>query len=214
MVTIANSLKKADVDFTTMTYDQLVAYGKSNHASVSGFSTYKKALFAVFGIDFDAMKAEKREAKREAEQADRPRPTHEVTMYSDAHAKSGRFAITTEQGVGLWYGRLFDVEHEQNACELEAARKAVYLAGEIRKARGIAEGGLMLILRVDAQWLLAFDNGNNNKASCLLLDEKKAGIILSIEHVKSADNLADNLSKGTTYCKAKDNLALADIYPL
>jgi hypothetical protein len=129
--------------------------------------------------------------------------THTLTLYSDAKARTRRFAITDVNGNGLWYGREFE-EIEQSACELSAACKAVYLAGLARKTAGIPAFALELILNVDAQWLTYFRG--KNKAAPLKRDAEKQGIKLHVNWIPGNENPADDLTVSGGYCKSADNL--------
>ena len=129
--------------------------------------------------------------------------THRLTLYSDAKAKTQRFAITNELGHGLWYGREF-YETEQSACERAAAENAIYLAGLARKAKGLEKGALELVLKVDAHWLTYWRG--NNKATVLGRKAFKAGVQLVVEWLPGSENPADKLTVKGGYCKVADNL--------
>jgi len=170
----------------------LTAAGKAaGFDSRSGFAAWKKALAAA-GVDYNAMRNERRaEKKTDRESA----VTHEVTLYSDAKARTGRFAICDAAGRAVWYGRFFasdrDFNGEQSTGEMAAAKKAVWLAGKIAEAVG---GRVRLTLRVDAQWLLwanVTDPKRGGKAKELRRAAERADVVLAVEYVAGVDNPAD-----------------------
>lgn len=138
-----------------------------------------------------------------------------LTLYSDAKASHRRFAICDRNGDPLWHGRFFDDDRgfdgEQSSGEMEAAKKAVWLAGKIKQAIGAAD--LTLTLMVDAEWLCwaneamkpDWNGKTGGKAKYLALAAKKAGICLDVQHVRGVDNPADAYTVCTGFKKWSDN---------
>lgn len=161
--------------------------------SKAGFSRFKKALLEI-DVDYAAMRAG-RDADRHEELMSKIQ--HEVTLYSDAKAKTSRFAITNSNGRGIWYGRFFDDDKdftgEQSTGEKSAARKAIYLASRISKACG--DEGIRLYLYVDAEWLTTL----SGKASVLAADARRLNIDLQMRWVPGRDNPADELTVSGGY---------------
>lgn len=201
-MTILKTLQNSGIDFAAMSYPELVGYGMANHSTKSGYSAFKKAIYKLAGIDMDALKQAHNAEKQAQQEAG---VTHELVLYSDAKAKKGRFAVTDEAGNGLWYGREFN-EFEQSACECAAAEKAIYLAGLAREAANLERGALRLLLKVDAEWLTYWNNGNRNKAAVLAKAAAKAGIVLEVKWISGLSNPADRLTVSGGYCKSTDNL--------
>lgn len=121
--------------------------------------------------------------------------THRVTLYSDAKAKKDRFGITASDGSPVWYGRFFDSDKgyngEQSSGEMEAAKKAVWLASKVRDAVG---GVVELELFVDADWLTYANESygkQGGKAKVLRNYAKKLGIPLNVQWVSGLKNPAD-----------------------
>ena len=124
-----------------------------------------------------------------------------LVLYSDAKAKNNRFGITDADGNPLWYGLFFDSDRdyngEQSTGEMAAAKKAVWLAGKIKEILNLKN--IELELRVDAEWLTWANEANRSdhdgktggKALKLAYAAKKAGIELTVEHVRGVDNPAD-----------------------
>jgi hypothetical protein len=77
--------------------------------------------------------------------------THEATLYSDANARTRRFAVCDQDGQPVWHGRDFDGHDEQWRAELAAAKKAVWLAWKVAERAGVPR--LLLNLIIDAEWL-------------------------------------------------------------
>jgi len=185
-----------------MNHGALFQWSRDNGLdSKAGFSSFKKALLSV-GMTYDALRAAHREAKAEALAS---AVTHEVTFYSDAKARCERFAICDRDGKVVWFGRFFDGEgSEQSAAELEAAKKAIWLAGKVRQVLG-AEA-IRLTLRVDAKWLTTL----SGKAACLADAARKNAIELAMEWIPGTQNPADKWTVTTGFQKWSD----VDLAPL
>jgi hypothetical protein len=196
------------------TVAELVQFGKeSGFDSRAGFSSYKRALRDVAGIDFDALNAARREEKAQNLAAT---CKYHVKLYSDAKASYGRFAICDGNGEVVWYGRFFDGEgSEQSEAEMEAAKKAVWLASKIAEA--LNEKAIVLTLYVDAEWL-TWANGTDpkvgGKARTLRESALKHNVSLDVVHVAGAENPADKWTTEKGFKKWSDNNlpALANQY--
>jgi len=195
----AESLKK-------MTVAELTKLGCEKFDSRAGFTAYKKALLTI-GIDYNQMRAERREEKVDEIKT---AATKSITLITDATAE--RFAICGESGNPLWFGRFFDGEGgEQSAGELAAAKKAIWLAGKIKES--IGESTINLILQTDAEWLTWGEYTANNKqgGKAKVLGEMavKSGINLKIEHIPGSSNPADFYSRTKGFKKwSENNLSL------
>ena len=187
-----------------MTVAELVQFGKSNgFDSRAGFAAYKRALSAS-GINFDALNAARREAKAEALET---ACKHSLTFYSDAKASAGRFAICAKSGEVVWYGRFFDGEgSEQSQAEMEAAKKAVWLASKV--AESLGEAAIALTLKVDAEWL-CWANGTDpkvgGKAKALRETAQYLNVALTVEHIAGESNPADRWTTERGFKKWSDN---------
>lgn len=192
----------ADLDILkNMSYPELVEHGKKIGAnSIAGFSAYKKAL-ENYGIDFEKMKKERKEKKENEliEKAGR----NELTLITDAYFKKNRFAVCDEAGNPLWYGSFFDDEPQDQAdAELKAALKAVWLAGKIKELKNIS--GMTLKIKTDAEYL-KYQDHKGQKGYALTVACQKKGIVLEIEHIKSAENPADYYSRCEGFMKWQEN---------
>lgn len=181
-----------------MNHGQLSQWGRlMGFDSASGFSNFKKSLLAA-GIDYDAMRAgEVAERREEAAAA----ATATVMLFTDAKARTDRFAICDSTGEPVWYGKFFsgdrDYNGEQSSGEMAAAKKAVWLASQVAEAIGAK--AIKLILNVDAEWLVwanevAAGRDGGGKARALGLHAEKLNVVLRVQHVAGADNPADKFT--------------------
>jgi|GEM_PF-2380584 hypothetical protein len=165
-----------------------------NYDNRVAFPLFKKALLAI-NIDYEYLRDGIRAEERDRLQCE---VTHCVTLFIDAKASAGRYAITDESGNPVWYGRFFDndIEHgadEQSGAELCAAVKAVWLASKIREAAGLPV--LELVLMTDAQWLTHQD-GPHQKGFRLTRDAKRFQLRLDVRWIRGKDNPADRFTTG------------------
>ena len=123
--------------------------------------------------------------------------TIEITLYTDAKAKTDRFAICNAEGEAVWYGKFFaddrDYNGEQSTGEMAAAKKAVWLAKKVADETGAKA---RLTLKTDAEWLTwanYCDPGSKQGGKARELAKAAAyyGVELEVEHVKGAANPAD-----------------------
>jgi hypothetical protein len=168
------------------------------------FPRFKKAL-AENGIDYEAIRTGVRSAEKAA-------ATHQITLYSDAKARTLRYGICDQDGAPVWHGRDFDEITEQSAAEMAAAKKAVWLAGKVRETRGLAAGMLRLILIVDAQWL-CYANGDSGggKAAALRSAAAKAGVVLEVRWISGKSNPADEYTVCTGFLKWQDGIGAISV---
>jgi hypothetical protein len=200
----------------SMSCAELTAFGKSaGFDSASGFGSFKRALAAA-GVDYDALRLAAREAKAEAREA---ACSHEVTLYSDAKARTGRFAIFDSAGEPVWFGRFFDDDSdfsgEQSTGEMSAAKKAVWLARQVANAIGCQ--AIRLRLLVDAEWLTwanGTDPDRGGKAKALRVAAERANVVLRIEHVAGTANPADKYTVAGGYKRWQDNDLAALAQPI
>lgn len=186
----------------TYTHSQLFQWSRDNGMdNRSAFSRFKEAL-TVIGVDYDALK----EAKAEAKALDRAaRVTHELTLITDASwsgKKGGRFAVCNASGSPIWYGRLFEDPGSAAHAELEAAKKAVWLAGKIREQVPGCDV-LRLTLKTDAQALTYQDN-RKQYGYVLTTMAEASRLILLVDHIDGATNPADRWSRDPGYAKYQD----------
>lgn len=195
-----------------MTHGELFAFSREHgFDSRAGFTAFKKALLSELGIDYAALRSE----KRAADQAEREaKANHSLTLYSDAKARCDRFAICDRDGDVVWYGRFFDDDRdyngEQSSGEMAAAKKAVWFASKVAEAVGAET--IRLTLKVDAEWLTwanvasdPRDNGKRGgKARQLAEAARRCNVILTVEHVAGTSNPADRWTTASGYQKWSD----------
>ena len=192
----------------------LTAWAKANGMdSRSGFSYFKKALLAI-DIDYNAMRAQRHAERQEAMAAT---ATGRLTLYTDAKARTDRFAICDRDGQPVWFGRFFasdrDYNGEQSTGEMAAAKKAVWLAAKVKEA--INAQAIYLTLRVDAEWLCwaneVREGGKaGGKARALGEMAQRHRIVLTVEHVPGVDNPADRYTVASGFQRWQD----ADLHGL
>lgn len=133
----------------------------------------------------------------------------QLILYSDAKAKTERFAICDHAGNPVWYGRFFDNDYdfngEQSSGELSAAKKAVFLASKVQEE---INEPLKLTLYVDAQWLCwaNADNGKGGKAKKLRSAAKRLGVEMEVVHISGKSNPADQYTICKGFKKWQDNV--------
>jgi len=136
----------------------------------------------------------------------------ELTMFSDAKARTDRFAICDAAGAPLWFGKFFDRDKdyagEQSSGELAAATKAVWLASKIKEHVGADTIGLTL--KVDAEWLtyangVALGEESEGKARALGAAARRLGVLLTVEWVSGSKNPADKYTISRGFKSWKDN---------
>lgn len=158
----------------------------------SGFTRFKAALRELKILDWEADRAD--QARNVS-----PNATHRVTLFSDARHSHDRFAITDRSGKPLWFGRFFETVENQAMAELEAAKKSIWLSGQIREAIGAAV--IRLDLKVDAKWLTT----RRGKAAVLNSLAGRAAVDLRIQWIPGVSNPADPFTVGAGYKKWSDN---------
>jgi hypothetical protein len=177
-------------------------------ASASGFSAYKRALLAA-GVDYDAIREGRFEAK--AAEAAAAAGETSVTFYTDAKARTDRYAVCDRQGAPVWFGKFFSDDRtyngEQSSGELAAALKAVWLAAQVAKAAG--KSAINLTLRVDAEWLtwaneVAAGGAGGGKARALGEQARRLGVLLTVEHIPGSKNPADAYTTCSGFRSYKD----------
>lgn len=188
-------------DLASMTNKQLFDFSRAHGIdSASGFSAFKKALLTI-GIDYAGRRSESNAAKIATITA---AATASLTLFTDAKARTNRFAICDAAGQPVWYGKFFDDDRdyngEQSSGEMCAAKKAVYLATLVMRAIGAT--GIRLLLKTDAEWLswanIVASDGDNGKrggrARDLAQYAHSRGILLEVEHIPGVTNPADKFT--------------------
>jgi hypothetical protein len=133
-----------------------------------------------------------------------------LTLISDAKARTKRFAICSGDGKPVWYGRFLDCEFngEQSSSEMAVAKKAVWLASKIKLM--IGSPVIRLTLKVDAQWLtwaneVANGGRRGGKARALGEYAQKMNVILNVVHIRGTSNPADQYTVGSGLKKWQGN---------
>ena len=177
-----------------MSHGELFKWARSNEInSAPAFSAFKKALLE-HEIDYDKMRLEKRIEKHEIM---KEAATVTLILYSDAKARTNRFGICDKNGNPVWFGMFFDRDDfngEQSSGEMEAAKKAVWLASKVMKS--LKTTAINLHLNVDAEWLVWANQTHTHderggKARDLGIYAEKLGVVLHVEHIPGEKNPAD-----------------------
>lgn len=208
MTTIKQKIEANADQLRTMDQPTLTAWAKVNGIdSRAGFAAFKKALLTI-GVDYNALRAQRFAAKQEAMTA---AASASLTLYTDAKARTDRFAICDRKGEPVWFGKFFDNDRdydgEQSSGEMAAAKKAVWLASKVKETIGAS--AISLTLKVDAEWLcwaneVATGGKAGGKARPLGEMAQRYGIVLTVEHVPGVDNPADRYTVTTGFQKWQD----------
>lgn len=186
-MTIYELVKGNIVELMGLDQPGLNAWAAKNSINNRGaFATFKKALMQ-HGIDYNAMKHQKEE--RDRANLDEL-CEFEITLYCDAKQSTNRYGITDRNGLPVWHGQFFTdaaPEHQADA-ELEAAKKAVWLAGKVKEELGLK--AIELNLYVDAEYL-CYQDHYKQKGYVLTIQAKKTNVKLNVRHVAGTDNPAD-----------------------
>jgi hypothetical protein len=161
------------------------------------FPVFKRALREI-GIDYEALRAR---IISDTEDTLRRLARVSVLLYVDANAGDGRFAICDEDGGPVRVGGFSfgDRVDSQASAELEAAKKAVWLASKIRDVLG--EQGIALTLMVDAEWL-TYRTGKRSRE--LYIYARRLGVALSVRWIPGSENPADRYTRDSVYIGWRD----------
>ncbi|MCZ4537996.1 hypothetical protein O4159_21560 [Gordonia terrae] len=145
------------------------------------FRKWKTELRKQLHVDYDALRQEAFDA-RLAEMDAAAEAAPQVMLYAAGDSEVNSFAVCSEHGDDPWYGEFHDNDRvtDQDSADLEAARKAIYLAGQVREYKGWELIALRLVVsnhRVTTQALQrdmfkhsvfvtveVVDNGEDNPA--------------------------------------------------
>lgn len=222
MKTTAKQIVEAEIEtLRGMAHGDLFKFARAQGIdNAAAFSSFKRALL-THGIDYSALRGADRFQRRAILQREARNAAlneiaagAELIFYTDAKARTERFAVCDKNGDPIWYGRFFpndtDFNGEQSSGEMAAAKKAVWLAGKVREALGL--GAIHLTLRVDAEWLcwansVATDDNSKIGGKARVLGEfaQRMGIILKVEHIPGASNPADQYTVCSGFKNWRDN---------
>lgn len=210
-MTIKAKVLQAQEELKTFnTHTELTQWAKSQGMdNRSAFSNFKKALKEI-NIDYNALRdAHRVEKFKEIEES--AKKAKQITLYTDAKASADRFAVCNQDGEVVWSGRFFGKVAEQSACELESAKKAVWLAKKVAEDNKLDH--IKLKLYVDAEWLCYANSVNKDtnsktggKARALGNYANYLGVYLEVVWVSGERNPADKYTTATGYYDYNDNL--------
>lgn len=204
-MTTKQKVEAAKSELTGKSRKELYAWAESNGInSKSAWGFFKRALKEVVGFDWsEAKAADVAAVKEELAGAS----TMGLTLFTDAKARTNRFAICDSDGQPVWHGRFFDDDRdgyngEQSSGELACALKAIWLARQAANAAG--QGAVALHLKVDAQWLCSL----SGKAKAIAEKAVAMRVSLTMEWVPGDQNPADKFTVCGGYMRWSDrNLA-------
>ncbi|MGE5943664.1 MAG: ArdC family protein [Flavobacteriales bacterium] len=155
---------------------------------------------------FSSLKKVNASAKKDLSKNDKTISTkhdtnYQLILFSDYKSGTNKFGITDADGNPLWYGVDFDQPSSQPEGELNAAKKAIWLAYKIVDLYG--QKGVKLILNVDAQWLVYQDNPKQKGYQLKKLADKY-GIELDTNWIPGKDNPADEYTVKSGFMKWSD----------
>lgn len=191
------AVANAKTELIGLTTAQLREWAEA-HGIVGGVenNSFKRGL-AALSINYDDMLDNEREAEAESIASS---AVHRLTFYSDFKSGMDKFAITDDAGDPVWYGLSFE-KLEQSKGELDAAKKAIWLAGKTREALG--EDAIALKLFTDAQWLTTLWSAKS-KARILYTLALKYRVALEVEWISGKDNPADYWTTARGFQKWSD----------
>lgn len=204
-MTIKDKVQAAASELRAMDQPALTSWARGNGMdSRAGFAAFKKALLTI-GVDYNALRAARYEARQGAMAA---AAEASLTLYSDAKARTDRFAICDKSGAPVWYGRFFesdqDYNGEQSSGELAAAKKAIWLARKVREEIGAQ--AIKLVLKTDAEWLCwanEVGRGGRGGGKAREIGELalRYNVVLNVEHIPGECNPADKYTVMSGYQK-------------
>lgn len=111
------------------------------------FRKWKTELRKQLHIDYDALRQRAFDA-RLAEMDAAAEAAPQVTLYAAGDVEVNSFAVCSEHGEDPWYGEFHDNDRvdDQDSADIEAARKAIYLAGQARDYQELDLIGLRLVV--------------------------------------------------------------------
>lgn len=170
----------ADTLAAMTSHSELFAWAKE-HGIDNGslFRKWKTELRKQLHIDYDALRQkafDTRLAEMDAAADAAPR----VTLYAAGDSEVNSFAVCSEHGEDPWYGEFWDNDRvdDQDSADLEAARKAIYLAGQARDYNKLDLIGLRLVV-----------SNHRVTTRALQRDILKHSVVVTVEVV---DNGEDN----------------------
>lgn len=129
-----------------------------------------------------------------------------ITLYCKVEPSLNCFVICNQDGKVVWSESFSASPIEPSACDIEAAKKAVYLAKKIREKHNLSS--IYLTLIVGSNWLSLSDNKDyyDELAWKLLHLAEKYNVVLSVEHIPRKESPVDEYTVDRVYVDYKDNI--------
>ncbi len=138
----------ADTLKAMTSHSELFAWAKEHGIDTGSlFRKWKTELRKQLHIDYDDLRQKAFDA-RLAEMDAAAEAAPQVMLYAAGDSEINSFAVCSEHGEDPWYGEFHDNDRvdDQDSADLEAARKAIYLAGQARDYTGLELIGLRLLV--------------------------------------------------------------------
>ncbi|GAB86870.1 hypothetical protein QBL07_024090 (plasmid) [Gordonia rubripertincta] len=138
----------ADTLKTMTSHSELFSWAKEHGIDTGSlFRKWKTELRKQLHIDYDDLRQKAFDA-RLAEMDAAAQAAPQVMLYAAGDVEVNSFAVCSEHGEDPWYGEFNDNDRvdDQDSADLEAARKAIYLAGQARDYKKLDLIGLRLVV--------------------------------------------------------------------
>ena len=149
--TARDAVRDNAAELSAMTsHTELLGWAKANGIDTGSlFAKFKAELRKQLHIDYDAVRQRTFDARWEQmEQQARNAP--QIVLYAAGDGEVASFAVCSADGEDPWYGDFHDndnvADDDQDAADVAAARKAVYLAGQARELAQHELIGLRLVV--------------------------------------------------------------------
>ncbi|GAB93459.1 hypothetical protein [Gordonia rhizosphera] len=113
------------------------------------FAKFKAELRKQLHIDYDAVRQRTCDARWE-QMRQHARSVAQIVLYAAGDGEVASFAVCSADGEDPWYGDFHDNDNvaadDQDAADIAAARKAIYLAGQARTLAQLDVIGLRLVV--------------------------------------------------------------------
>lgn len=138
----------ADTLRAMTSHSELFTWAKDHGIDTGSlFRKWKTELRKQLHLDYDTLRQQAFDARlTEMDAAANTAP--QVTLFAAGDIEVNSFAVCSEHGDDPWYGEFRDTDRveDQDSADLEAARKAIYLAGQARDDKELDLIGLRLVV--------------------------------------------------------------------
>lgn len=173
------------------------------------WSSFKKGLNNL-GIEYTSKEVQHEQDSLTKKESLIENSEYQIQLTTDGQFDIKRFAIVDKNNKPLWYGRCFDVDFDnQFQAELDAAKKAVWVAEQIKNQQGL--DSLVLVLNTDNE-ALTYQTKKEQKGFILtkMCSDKNIGLV--VNHITGGKkNPADSFVRGNGYAKFDKTVDYKDL---